>query len=181
MWLFYFKALHIIGFVSWFAGLFYLGRLFVYHAEAADKPMPDRKILIDAFDIMQWRLFHIIMHPAMLITWVFGVSMLVYNPNYLSQTWLQVKLLLLLLLTAYHFYCKYTLQQLKDGENKFSSYQFRLLNEVPTLFLVSIVLLAVLKNTLNFVYAIAGVFALGLLLVLATKWYKKIRTKQKNK
>lgn len=171
------KALHIVGFVSWFAGLFYLVRIFVYHAEAKEKPEPARSILIAEFQLMQTRVYKIICNPAMMITWVGGLGMLIINPIYLSQGWMHIKLLLLFLLLGYHLYCKAIIKKLAKGEAPFNSFQFRLLNEVPTLFLVSIVLLAVLQSALNFLYAFGGVLLFGLLLYFATKMYKRFREK----
>ncbi len=172
---FFFKAMHIIGAVAWFAGLFYLVRMFVYYAEAADKPEPERGILQKQFLLMQWRVYKIICNPAMMITFIFGFAMLFYNPAFLEMPWLHVKLLLVFLLLGYHLYCKYIIKNFESGEINFSSTQFRLLNEVPTLFLVSIVLLAVYKNTLNFLYAFFGVLLFGVLLVVGVRVYKKVR------
>ena len=85
---FYFQALHIIGFVSWFAGLFYLVRLFVYHVEAEQKPQPEQDILKKQYSLMEWKLYRIITNPAMIITVVFGSLMLIQNPDYFSMGWM---------------------------------------------------------------------------------------------
>jgi len=173
----YLKSLHIIGFVSWFAGLFYLVRMFVYHAEADNKPEHLREAFKQEYILLQKRAFKIICTPAMNITWTFGILMLINSPYFLQQGWLQTKLVLLLLLTAYHFFCKKTIERLEKGEKYmvFNSFQYRLLNELPTLFLVAIVLLAVVKNLLNFFYLFLGVIAFGVLLFLAAKAYRKFR------
>ena len=171
----YFKAFHIIGFVSWFAGLFYLVRLFVYHAEAGKLPQQQREVLLPQYELMQARLYNIITTPAMVITLLFGCAMLFANPIYLQLPWMHIKLTLLCLLLAYHFYCGATIKRLKEGRNTLTSYHFRLLNELPTLFLVSIVLVAVLKSALNFLYAFFGVLAFGILLFVGVRFYKKIR------
>ncbi len=178
MTLFYLKALHIVGFVAWFAGLFYLVRMFVYYVEAREKPEPDKSILQKQFNVMQWRVYKIICNPAMMITFIGGFGMLFVNPAYLEMGWLHIKLALVFGLLAYHLYCKSVIKKLEKGEKPFSSFQFRLLNEVPTLFLVSIVLLAVLKSGLNTLYAFLGVLAFGLLLFVATKLYKRVREKE---
>ncbi|MGR3809220.1 protoporphyrinogen oxidase HemJ [Jiulongibacter sp. NS-SX5] len=173
----YFKAFHIVGFVSWFAGLFYIVRIFVYHAEADDKPEEMRDEWKKQFALMSERVYKIIMNPAMMITWTCGLLMLGFNHSILQQNWIKVKLVLLVLLTAYHLYCKKIVGKLKRNEKTYNSFQFRLLNELPTLFLVSIVLLAVLKDVLNFLYLFGGVIAFGALLYLIAKAYKKSREK----
>ncbi len=175
---FYLKALHIIGFVSWFAGLFYLVRLFVYHVEAEQRPQPERDILKNQFNLMEWKLYKIITNPAMIITLIFGTAMLIQNPAYLSFGWMQIKLGLLVLLVGYHFYCKKIIRNLENGTNNLSSFQMRLLNEVPTLFLVSIVLFAVVKDGLNYWYVLAGIMAFSIFLYFAAKAYKKKREGQ---
>jgi putative membrane protein len=171
----YFKAFHIIGFVSWFAGMFYLVRIFVYHTEANDKPEHLRDDWKAQFTKMAWRVYKIICNPAMMFTWTFGLLMLISNPEILSQNWIKVKLVLLLLLTFYQLYCKSIIKKQEAGIETFTSFQFRLLNELPTLFLISIVLLAVVKDVLNFVYLFSGVLAFGFILYLSAKAYKKFR------
>lgn len=173
----YLKSLHIIGFVSWFAGLFYLVRMFVYHAESSDKPEPMQEEWKKQYTAMQWRVYKIICNPAMMITWTCGILMLVNTPSFLQQGWLQTKLVFLVLLTAYHLYCKGIIKKQESGKDTFTSFQFRLLNELPTLFLVIIVLLAVVKDLLNFVYLLLGVLAFGFTLFFAARAYKKFREK----
>jgi len=173
------KALHVFGFVAWFAGLFYLVRIFVYHREAMDRTEPARSILIKEFNAMQWRVYKIICNPGMMITCICGLGMLYihgwewFRVNY----WMHVKLVLLLGLLAYHLYAKQIILKLETGANPFTSFQFRLLNEVPTLFLLSIALLAVYKNTLNFIYAFLGILLFGFLLVISAKAYRNWRVK----
>jgi protoporphyrinogen IX oxidase len=156
--------LHIVGFVSWFAGLFYLVRLFVYHVEAKKKE--GAEILIAQFSIMEVKLYKIIMNPALIITWAAGIAMIAaYGMEWLvANHWLHLKLLLLILLTLYHGYCG---QLVKGKKNLFaiSSFQFRMLNEVPTVFLVMISSLAVYKNGINYVYLALGVSIFIALLV----------------
>ncbi len=180
MWLPFFKTLHIVGFVAWFAGLFYLVRMFVYHVEAFKKPQPERDILARQFNLMQWRVFRIICNPALAITWIFGVAMLFWHGGewLVANWWMQVKLILLALLTAYHFYCKTIILKLEQGAKPFTSFQFRLLNEAPTLFLIAIVLLAVYRNSFNIWYSLGGIFAFGLLLFVFAKWYKSRRARR---
>jgi putative membrane protein len=173
----YLKSLHIIGFVSWFAGLFYLVRIFVYYTEAEQKPEHLREAFKQEYIKMMKRAFKIICNPAMMITWTFGILMLINSPYFLQQSWLHVKLVLLVLLTGYHDFCKKTILRFEKGEKSmvFNSFQYRLLNELPTLFLVSIVLLAVVKNLINFAYLLAGVLTFGFLLFLAARAYRKHR------
>ncbi|MFN8346519.1 MAG: protoporphyrinogen oxidase HemJ [Spirosomataceae bacterium] len=175
MTLFYFKAFHIVGAVAWFGGLFYLVRIFVYHAEAEQKPEPLRQAFKEQYKLMENRAYKIICNPAMMITWACGLSMTFLNPGYWQMGWFHVKFTLLILLTVYHLWCKRIMLRLEKGESAFGSFGFRLLNELPTLFLVSIVLLAVLRDTLNFLYAFGGVLAFGILLFLFAKAYKKRR------
>lgn len=171
----YFKAFHIVGFVSWFAGLFYLVRMFVYHAEAEDKPEALRADWKKQFTLMQWRVYKMIATPALVITWVCGLSMLTINPALLQQGWMHVKLTLLFLLVAYHFYCRHIIRLQEQGTDRKSSMHYRLLNELPTLFLVAIVLLAVRRNLIDFAKLFAGVLVFGVVLFGLVKAYKRRR------
>lgn len=177
----FFKALHIIGFVSWFAALFYLPRLFIYHVEAMDTEDAKRSILLEQFCIMESRLYHIIMTPAMNITFVGGLSMLYIRgwDWWMMNIWMHWKLGFILLLVGYHYYSHKIMLRLKAEERVMTSTQFRLYNEITTLFLVAIVLLAVFKDQLMFVYAFGGLVGIGILLGLGVKWYKKIRERAK--
>ena len=171
----YIKALHIIFIVTWFAGLFYIVRLFVYHAEAADKEEPERSILKKQYTIMENRLWRIITRPSMILTIVIGVSLIYLNPALLSMWWLNLKLGLVLLLIAYHLYSGKLLGQLQADRCQWTSMNFRVWNEGATLLLVAIVFLAIVKNTLNFLYGLVGFFGLALLLILAIRLYKRVR------
>lgn len=137
LWL---KALHLIAMVAWFAGLFYLPRLFVYHADATDN------ISIERFKIMERRLYRGIMNPAMIATLVFGIWMLVIGwPVYKSMGWLHLKLTLIVLLIGYHHVCGAYLKKFQRDANKHSAKFYRWFNEIPTLFLIAIVILAVVR------------------------------------
>ena len=179
------KALHVIGFVSWFAGLFYLARLFVYHAEADEKKTKaEAKVLKPQYEHMEYKLYTIITNPAMIITWLGGLTMIILGyvddsvVNWIEVgNWLELKLLLVILLSGYTGYCKKIMRNLKEGKLLMSSDQFRLFNELPTLFLAAIVLLAVYKNFLNFGIALAGLVAFGVALGIGVKLYKKAREK----
>lgn len=135
LWL---KAFHIIGVVAWFAGLFYLPRLYVYHADAQDLISKQR------FIIMERRLF-IIMTIGASIAILFGASMLIESPEYFAMRWLQSKLLLVLLLLFYHAYCYVLLKDFAEQRNRRSARWFRGFNELPSVFLIAIVILAVVK------------------------------------
>lgn len=138
MWL---KALHLIFMVTWFAGLFYLPRLFVYHAMASDSISQDR------FKIMERKLYWGIMTPGMVLTLAFGVWMLVDYawPLYGKSLWLEIKLSLICLLVLYHVACGLWLKDFSRDRNRHSHVYYRWMNEVPVLFLVGIILLAVMK------------------------------------
>lgn len=172
------KALHIIFVVSWFAGLFYMVRLFIYHTEAKDKIPEEAKILGDQFKIMEHKLWYIITTPAMVLTLVFGIWMLVLNPGYLYFGWMQLKLGFVGVLLIYHFICRFIMLQMKSDIFKWGSTQLRLWNELATLLLVAIVFLAVLKNSLDWVKGTVGFFAVGIALMIAVRWYKRIRAKK---
>jgi putative membrane protein len=135
LWL---KALHVVFVVTWFAGLFYLPRLFVYHAATSDAPGAAR------FIVMERRLFFIMSLGALLAT-AFGIAMLAVSPAYLSMGWLRAKLLLVAALIGYHAWCYRLMLDFRAGANRHSSRWYRLFNEAPGVFLLAIVILAVVK------------------------------------
>jgi putative membrane protein len=139
LWL---KALHVIFVVTWFAGLFYLPRLFVYHADATDSPGVERFIL------MERRLFALMSMGAVLAV-AFGVAMIAASPEYLRASWLQLKLLLVVLLIAYHLWCYRLLRAFALRRPTHSARWFRWFNEAPSLLLVAIVILAIVKPALT--------------------------------
>ena len=135
------KILHIISFVSWFAGLFYLPRLFVYHVENIEK-----KQTTDIFEVMEKRLYNYIMRPAMLLTWLFGIVLIYLNGlEIFSQLWMQLKIFLVILLSIFHEHLGKCMIALKNNSNKKSSKYFRIINEVPTVTLIFVVFLVVFK------------------------------------
>lgn len=139
------KALHLIFMVTWFAGLFYLPRLYVYHAMSHDEG--DNKASSERFKVMERKLYYGITTPGMVLTWVFGLWMLIdYGWElYASNGWLHIKLTLLVLLTVYHYFCGKWLINFKEDNNQRDHLYYRWMNEVPVLFLIIIVMLAVLK------------------------------------
>ncbi|MEW5860282.1 MAG: protoporphyrinogen oxidase HemJ [Cyanobacteriota bacterium] len=145
---FWFKAFHIVGFVVWFAGLFYLVRLFIYHVEAIEQPEPAQTILKNQYQIMEKRLYSIITTPGMIVTVAMAIGLVSTETEVLRESWLHIKLSLVAVLIGYHHYCGRLIKQLAEDRCTWNSQQLRALNEAPTLLLVVIVLLAVFKNSL---------------------------------
>ena len=143
---YWFKAFHIIGVVVWFAGLFYLVRLFIYHVEAEEEPEPARSILQNQYAIMETRLLKIITTPGMIVTLAMASGLIWLNPAVVHEGWMQAKLGFVALLVGYHFFCARLRKQLAKGECGWGPKQLRALNEAPTLLLVTIVMLVIFKN-----------------------------------
>lgn len=173
----YIKALHIIFVVTWFAGLFYIVRLFIYDIETKDKPEVERKILSAQFKIMQRRLWYGITWPSAILTWIFGLWLLFNNIDFMRMPWFHIKLTSVVLLSLYHLSCGTILKQLKNETCRYSSGQLRIWNEVATLFLVAIVFLVEVQHSLNWIWGLAGLVAFAALLMLAIKLYKNFRSK----
>lgn len=177
----WFKAFHIIGVVVWFAGLFYLVRLFIYHVEAEGQPEPARSILQNQYLLMEKRLYNIITTPGMVVTVAMAAGLLTLNREWLKDGWLHIKLLFVAGLLAYHFYCGYLMKQLENKTCKWGSQQLRALNEAPTVLLLLIVLLAVFKNNLP-TNATAWVVALAVVTMMVTiHLYAKKRKRDQEK
>ncbi len=177
----WFKAFHIIGIVVWFAGLFYLVRLFIYHVEANQEPEPARTILKNQYQIMEKRLYNIITTPGMLLTVAMAIGLLTTEPEVLKQTWLHVKLGFVVLLLGYHHYCKRLMKQLAVDECRWSSQQLRALNEAPSLMLVVIVLLAIFKDNLPTDITVWVIGAMIIAMVATIQLYAKKRRQDKEK
>jgi len=177
----WFKAFHIIGIVVWFAGLFYLVRLFIYHVEANQEPEPARTILKNQYQIMEKRLYNIITTPGMLLTVAMAIGLLSTEPEILKQTWLHVKLGFVVLLLGYHHYCKRLMKQLAVDECRWNSKQLRALNEAPSLMLVVIVLLAVFKDSLPTDITVWVIVAMIIAMVATIQLYAKKRREDKEK
>ena len=136
-----FKSLHLISVISWMAGLLYLPRIFVYHAENSD----DRKIS-DVFKIMEKKLYFYIMTPAMILSWTFGLLLIhIIGFQQLSQTWMVLKIIFVIFLSLYHFYLGQTLNKFKIDQNTHSHKFYRLINEIPTILLILIVFVVIFK------------------------------------
>ena len=161
MSLFFFKALHLIGVVVWFVGLFYLGRLFVYHREADERPEPERGSLKIQFALMEKRLYYGITWPGLCITIFFGTAMLM---EWGLPPWIHGKIGLVFLLVVYHLWCGHLRKKLLHEKCGWSGKQFRLFNEIPTLLLFSIVFLVVFKEA--FSWTVFLLILAGLILVI---------------
>ena len=135
-----YKSLHLISVISWMAGLLYLPRIFVYHAENNETSS-----VSDIFKTMERKLYFFIMYPAMILSWLFALIMIHKNYSLLSAGWMHMKILLVLFLTFYHFYLGSCLKKFKNDNNTKSSKFFRITNEIPTILLILIVFLAILK------------------------------------
>ncbi len=171
----YLKALHIIFVVTWFSGLFYIVRLFIYDVEANQKKEPERSFLISQLQLMQKRLWYGITWPSAVLVWIFGLLLLITNWSFIHMPWFHVKLILVLLLSLYHGLCGIILKQLKNNIYRYSSTQLRLWNELATVFLVAIVFLVELQDALNWLWAILGLLIVSILLLYGVYLYKKIR------
>lgn len=176
------KSIHIIGFVAWFAGLFYLVRMFVYHTDAFADEEPKQTILRAQYELMESRVLKIICNPAMIITWVCGLGMMyLYGWDWFkANLWLHWKLVPLLMLSGYQGTCKKWMKQLRVGTTKYTSQQFRLINEFPTVMLFIIVPIAIFKNTTNPLILLATIVGVVILLIFFTKLYKKVRAANPN-
>lgn len=178
----YLKALHIIFIVTWFAGMFYIVRLFIYNAEANEKAEPEKSILQRQFSIMIKRLWLGITWPSAILTLLFG-PWLMLNGNWHANLdreggrWLVVKLIFVVLLYAYHTSLHVIYKQQAAGVFRYSSQKLRVWNEVATLFLVPIVMLATVKSSLSWLWGLLGLVGLIVVLMSAIKIYRQLRTK----
>lgn len=174
----YLKALHIIFIVTWFSGMFYIVRLFIYSREAQDKDEPERSILQQHFALMSKRLWYGITVPSAVLTLIFG-PLVLWKGNYLDNfgfyTWLHIKLLFVILLYAYFLSLHKIFKQQQQGIFKYTSRQLRIWNEVATIFLVAIVMLAVVKSTMSWFWGLAGLILFIIVLMAAIRLYRKAR------
>ncbi|ATL46628.1 protoporphyrinogen IX oxidase [Chitinophaga caeni] len=170
------KALHIIFIVTWFAGMFYIVRLFVYNTEAQTEVEPKKSILQEQFTIMIKRLWYGITWPSAIITLILGPYLLYQYGT--IQPWMWVKLGFVLALYLYHLSLHKLVKEQQNGIFRYSSTQLRIWNEVATVLLVAIVFLVVLKSLAGLAWGISGLMAFTLLLLLAIRIYKKIRDRK---
>ncbi|UAB76329.1 CopD family protein [Mesoflavibacter sp. SCSIO 43206] len=176
----YIKALHLIFVVTWFAGLFYIPRLFVYQIEAYHKPSPDKEILGEQLKLMAKRLWFIITWPSAILATIFAIWLLILQPVWLKQPWMHVKLTFVVLLYIYHYMTHVYYKQLQKDDVKKTSNFMRLWNEGATFILFAVVFLVILKSAINWVFGVIGIVVLGVLLMLGFKIYKRIREKNPN-
>ena len=167
------KAIHIVGFISWFAGLFYLVRLFIYHAEAGQKPEAERTVLQAQLEVMASRLWKIITVPAMLVTLAAGITMVVQT--WPVETWLHYKFGWLLALVGYTFGCGRIRRGQAAGTFSWTSGRLRMFNEVATVLMAAIVFLAVFRSEMSAVWGALGLIGLGVALMVGIRVYRRIR------
>lgn len=163
--------------VTWFAGLFYMVRLFIYHKEADDKEENVRYILQQQYKLMEKRLWYIITWPSAIITAITASCLLYLSPGFLTQSWMWVKLSFVAALFIYQFICHKIFKQLQNNVCKYSTMQLRLWNEVATIILFAVVFLVVLKNSITWIWGVIGIFLVSIILMLMVKVYKKLRAK----
>jgi putative membrane protein len=175
----YVKALHIIFIVTWFAGMFYIVRLFIYNTEANEKAEPEKTILQNQFNIMIRRLWFGITWPSAVLTLIMGPWVWYAFMRFHLDNWLAVKLCFVVGLYAYHLTLHSLYKQQSKGIFKYTSNQLRIWNEVATIFLIAIVMLAVVKQSLSFLWGILGLLLLMVLLMSAIKIYKALRARNK--
>lgn len=175
----WFKSFHIIGFVAWFAGLFYLPRLFVYHIEAEERPEAVRAVLKEEFSLMEKRLYKLIMNPAMIFTILMAIGLVWTEPEVLKQPWLHVKLVFVLLLIGFHHYCGSVMKKLAAGTCTITAIRMRQLNEVPTILLGLVVLLAIFKSNLPTSATAWGTIAAVVAFAVIIQLYARKRRLQK--
>ena len=177
-WYLYAKSLHIVCIVTWFAALFYVVRLFVYQTECNLGTEPSRSILCKQFKLMSYRLWYVIGWPSAVLAILFGLAILA---PWWGNTWMYIKISLVGLLLIYHLYCHSLFLKLQRNTYPLSSLQLRLLNEVATLLLISIVCLAVWKKTSGLGTGLMLLFLIGVAIFSATQLYKRCRKVREKK
>lgn len=173
----YIKSLHLIFVITWFAGLFYIPRLFVYQIEAFHKPSPEKEILGKQLKLMSKRLWYIITWPSAILATLFAVWLMILMPAWFQQGWMHVKLAFVLLLFIYHYKTHIYYKQLQNDEVKVTSSFMRIWNEGATFILFAVVFLVILKSSINWIFGVVGIIVLGVLIMLGFKLYKNIRAK----
>jgi len=173
MYYLYLKVFHIIGVIVWFAGLFYLGRLFVYHRESDERPEPESTTLKLQFSLMERRLYYGIAWPGLCISIVFGVA-LIFSSGF--PGWLHAKLVFVLVLMVYHLWCGHLRKMLLKEDFSWSGTKFRLFNEIPTLLLFSIVFIVVFKSSIS--WSVLLLILVGLILVIGGAVHLRARRRK---
>ena len=171
----YFKALHLIFVITWFAGLFYIPRLFIYHIEAQEKDQPERTILSEQLKMMARRLWYIITWPSAILATLFAIWLLILLPEWLKQPWMHVKLGFVVALIVYQIKTHIYFKALQNDIIIKSSNYMRIWNEGATFILFAVVFLVILKNALNWIFGLVGLLILGVLIMLGFKLYKSVR------
>ena len=171
----YIKALHLIFVITWFAGLFYIPRLFIYHIEASKKTKQEADILVPQLKIMAKRLWYIITWPSAILCIIFAFWLLLLIPSWIAQSWMHIKLTFVVLLIAYHLKTHQIFLKLQKDKIVYTSMFMRIWNEGATLLLFAIVFLVILKDSFHWVFGLLGILGLGVILVLGVRIYKKIR------
>ena len=173
----YIKAFHLIFVITWFAGLFYIPRLFVYHIEASEKPSPEKEILTTQLKIMTKRLWYIITWPSAILATLFAIWLLILLPDWLKQPWMHVKLGFGIALFIYQIKTHIYFKALQNDIIIKSSNYMRIWNDGATFILFAVVFLVILKNALNWIFGLVGLIILGVLIMLGYKLYKSVREK----
>lgn len=176
---FYVKALHLIFVITWFAGLFYVVRLFVYQIEAFHKPSPEKEIIGAQLKLMTKRLWYIITWPSMILAVGFGIWLLSIRVVLITDTWMQVKLGFVLFLIIYHFICHRYFNQLQNDVVKLSSNFMRIFNEGATIVLFAVVFLVNFRYSMDWIYGTVGLILFSILIMMGYKLYKYIREKNR--
>jgi putative membrane protein len=172
----YIKSLHLIFVITWFAGLFYIPRIFIYHIEASLKSSPEKEILGTQLKLMAKRLWYIITWPSAILAILFGIWLLALAPYWFEQPWMHAKLGFVVLLIMYHLKTHLIFKELQKNQIKYTSNFMRIWNEGATLILFAVVFLVLLKSTLNMAYGMLGLVGLAILLMLGIKLYKRTRS-----
>lgn len=176
----YVKSLHLIFVITWFAGLFYIPRLFVYQIEAHLKAEPEKSILLKQLKIMTSRLWYIITWPSAILATAFAIWLLVLNPYWLQASWMHVKLGFVVLLIIYQIKTQFIFKELQNNVVKWTSNGMRIYNEGATLILFAVVFLVILKSAINWVYGLVGLLVFAIILMLLFKIYKRVREKNED-
>ncbi len=174
----YIKALHLIFVITWFAGLFYIPRLFIYHIEAQDKESPAKEILSSQLKIMSRRLWYIITWPSAILSTIFALWLLVIMPAWIEQAWMHIKLGFVVLLFAYHLKTHMMFRELQADTFRYSSSFMRIWNEGATIVLFAVTFLVILKSTFSWIFGLVGMLVLILLLILGIRLYKRFRDRR---